>query len=84
MAHVITEACIGAKHKELSCTEICPMNCIHGTVNDEMLYIDPQECIDCGACIPTCPREAIFAEKDVPTNLKRYIQINADYFEVKR
>ncbi len=84
MTHVITAACIGAKHKELSCTEVCPMNCIHGTAADDILYIDPEECIDCGACVPTCPREAILPEAEVPENLEKYIQINADYFKSKR
>lgn len=84
MAHVITASCIGAKHKELSCTEICPMDCIHGTAKDEMLYIDPEECIDCGACVPTCPRGAIFPENGVPEKWRGYIQINADYFKDKK
>jgi len=84
MTHVITGACIGAKHKELSCTEICPMNCIHGTASDDILYIDPEDCIDCGACVPACPRDAIFPEGDVPEKLQQYIQINADYFKGKR
>ncbi len=84
MAHVVTASCIGAKHKELSCTEVCPMDCIHGTAADEILCIDPEQCIDCGACIPACPRGAIFAEADVPEKSKQYIRINADYFKGKR
>ena len=44
--------------------------------DDEMLYIDPDECIDCGACEPACPVTAIFAEDDVPDNMKPYIEIN--------
>ncbi len=84
MTHVITGACIGAKHKELSCTEICPMNCIHGTASDEIFYIDPEECIDCGACVPACPREAIFPEGKVPEKWQGFVQINADYFKNKK
>ncbi len=84
MTHVITAACIGAKHKELSCTEVCPMNCIHGTATDAILYIDPEDCIDCGACVPACPREAIFPAGDIPEKWQDFQQINADYFKDKR
>lgn len=59
------------------------MDCIHGTSNDEMLYIDPEECIDCGACISVCPVKAIFAEDEVPEKWKHFIQINTDYFKDK-
>ncbi len=83
VAHVITAACIGAKHKELSCTEVCPMDCIHGTATDSMLFIDPDACIDCGACVPTCPRAAIYPEQKVPEKWRHIIQINADYFKEK-
>ena len=82
MTHVIAEPCIGVKDK--SCTDVCPMDCIHGTSNDEMLYIDPEECIDCGACVPVCPVRAIFPEGEVPEKWKHFIQTNADYFNDKR
>ena len=48
-----------------------------------MLYIDPDECIDCGACEPACPVNAIFAEDDVPDNFKAYTEINALWFKDK-
>ena len=82
MAYVITDACIGTKDR--SCVDVCPVDCIHdeGDV-DPMLYIDPDECIDCGACEPACPVSAIFAEDDVPDNLKAYIQINAQWYKDK-
>lgn len=82
MAYVIAEPCIGVKDK--SCADVCPMDCIHGSSDDEMLYIDPEDCIDCGACVPVCPVKAIFEESKVPEKWKRYIQINADYFKDKR
>ena len=82
MTYVIAAPCIGVK--DLSCTEVCPMNCIHGTDNDEMLYIDPEECIDCGACVPVCPVKAIFSEDEVPKKWKHFIQTNADYFIDKK
>ncbi len=84
MAHVITASCIGAKDKDRSCTEVCPMDCIHGTAADETLYIDPEECIDCGACVPACPRGAIYAESDVPEKWKHFIQVNANYYKKRR
>jgi len=82
MTHVITEPCIGVKDK--SCADVCPMDCIHGTADDEMLYIDPEECIDCGACIPVCPVRAIFSDDAIPDKWVQFVKINADYFKSKR
>ncbi|MCC6628456.1 MAG: ferredoxin family protein [Chloroflexi bacterium] len=79
MAYIITEACIGTKDK--SCVDVCPVDCIHGTDDDPMLYIDPDECIDCSACEPACPVNAIYFEDDVPADMKKYVQINADYYK---
>jgi NAD-dependent dihydropyrimidine dehydrogenase PreA subunit len=81
MAYIITEACIGTKDQ--SCVDVCPVDCIHGTDDDEQLFIDPDECIDCSACEPACPVNAIYFEDDVPDDLKHYIQINADYYKSK-
>ncbi len=83
MTYVITDACIGTKDR--SCVDVCPVDCIHddGDADDKMLYIDPDECIDCGACEPACPVTAIFAEDDVPDNMKPYTQINAVWFKDK-
>lgn len=84
MAFVITEPCIGTK--DTSCVDVCPVECIHPMKDDErfeeaeQLYIDPDECIDCGACEPECPVEAIFPEDEVPEKWQSYIQKNADYF----
>jgi NAD-dependent dihydropyrimidine dehydrogenase PreA subunit len=82
VAYVITDACIGTKDR--SCVDVCPVDCIHddGDV-DQMLYIDPDECIDCGACEPACPVSAIFAEDDVPDNLKAYTAINSQWYKDK-
>ncbi len=79
MAYVIAEPCIGVKDK--SCVAVCPVDCIHGTDDDEMLYIQPDECIDCGACAPECPVSAIFPLDEVPPQWKSFIQRNADYFK---
>ncbi len=78
MAYIITEPCIGTKDK--SCVDVCPVDCIYGTDEDEQLYIHPDECIDCGACVPECPVEAIFAEEDVPEQWQSYTEKNAAYF----
>ena len=82
MTYVIAEPCIGVKDR--ACIDVCPIDCIHGTDNDEMFYIDPEECIECGACVPVCPVEAIFAKDKVPEKWKHFIQVNAGYFEDKR
>ena len=84
MAYIITEPCIGVK--DLSCVDVCPVDCIHpregadGFKEAEMLYIEPDECIDCGACVPVCPVSAIFAEEDLPTEWAAYTERNAAYF----
>jgi ferredoxin len=77
MAYVITEACIGAK--ERSCIEVCPVDCIYET--NQMLVIDPVECIDCGACEPECPVEAIFFDDAVPSEARAFIAVNAAWKE---
>ena len=79
MPYVIAEPCVDVKDK--SCVEVCPVDCIHGEDSDPQLYINPGECIDCGACEPECPVEAIFEEAAVPAEWKQYTQINADFFD---
>ena len=80
MTYVIAQPCIDVKDK--SCVEVCPVDCIHPTDGEgvTMLYIDPDECIDCGACEPECPVEAIFVEEDLPEEWEHFTKINADYF----
>jgi ferredoxin len=79
VTYVITETCIGSLDK--SCVDVCPVDCIHfeeGT--DRILYINPEECIDCGACEPACPVKAIYPEDAVPENMEPYIKINAVWY----
>jgi len=76
MTYVITEPCIGVKDR--ACVDVCPVDCIYE--DEKMLYIHPDECIDCGACEPECPVNAIFPEEDVPENQKEYTAINKDIF----
>ena len=82
MTYTIAEPCIGTKDK--SCVDVCPVDCIHGADEDPQLYINPDECIDCGACEPVCPVTAIFVDYDVPEQWKDYTQLNADYFKTGR
>jgi ferredoxin len=73
MTYVIAEPCIDIKDR--SCIDVCPVDCIHET--DRMLVIDPEECIDCGACEPECPVEAIFPEDALPDKWEPFVKINA-------
>ena len=72
MPFVVTEPCVKCKFTD--CVEVCPVDCFHEGAN--MLVIDPVECIDCGACVPECPAEAIFLDEDVPAKWKDYIELN--------
>lgn len=79
MAFVITETCIGTQDQ--ACVSVCPVDCIHfepGT--DAMLYINPTDCIDCGACQPACPVNAIFPEGDVPADQRKFVEINSLWY----
>lgn len=87
MAHIITGRCIDVKDQ--SCVEVCPVDCIHpAQVLDgqdacsasPQLYIDPDVCIDCGACVPECPVNAIYYIDDLPAEDAPYIAINAAFF----
>tara|TARA_Y100000996_G_C22489941_1_gene629802 strand:+ start:49 stop:360 length:312 start_codon:yes stop_codon:yes gene_type:complete len=83
MPYYITQTCIDVKDK--SCVEVCPVDCIHPKDGngEPMLYIDPEECIDCGACEPECPVEAIFAEDDIAEDQTQFIEVNTKYFELR-
>jgi ferredoxin len=74
MTFVVTDNCKGCRFTD--CVAVCPVDCFHG--DDDMLYIDPAECIDCGACVPECPVEAIYDETQVPDNQKHWTAINAE------
>jgi ferredoxin len=74
MTFVVTDNCQRCRFTD--CVAVCPVDCFHG--DDEMLYIDPNECIDCGACVPECPVEAIFDETQLPDDKKQWIKVNAE------
>ena len=76
VTYVITLACVDVKDK--SCIEECPVDCIYE--GDRMLYIQPDECVDCGACEPVCPVEAIYYEDDVPQQWAEYYTANVEFF----
>ena len=77
MTHVVAEPCDGCRYTD--CVVVCPVECFYE--GETMLYIHPDECIDCEACVPECPVEAIFHEDDTPEEWQKYIQINADKCE---
>ena len=74
MAHVVTEACINCRHTD--CVETCPVDAFHAGPN--FLVIDPEVCIDCAACVPACPVEAIYIDGDVPGSMHAYVALNAE------
>src|SRR2546430_17355112 len=77
MTYIIAEPCIDIK--DLSCVDVCPVDCIHEF--ERILIIDPEECIDCGACEPECPVEAIFPEDALPEKWNDFVKINYAYGE---
>src|SRR3954467_11286280 len=80
MAHIIAQPCIGTK--DTACVAVCPVDCIHPTKDEatfaeaEMLYIDPDTCIDCGLCVDECPVTAIFPQEDLPAEWADFIEKN--------
>jgi|SRR6187200_2656325 len=85
VAYIICEPCVGTK--DTACVDVCPVDCIHPRKDEpqfqsaEMLYIHPDECIDCGACVPACPVEAIFALDETPEKWTNFIPVNAAFYQ---
>jgi NAD-dependent dihydropyrimidine dehydrogenase PreA subunit len=77
VTYIIAEPCIDIKDR--SCVDVCPVDCIHEFARQ--LIIDPEECIDCGACEPECPVEAIFPEDALPDKWSDFVKINYAYSE---
>ena len=83
MAYVITDTCT----KDELCVQACPVDCIHpkqdeaGFAEATQLFVNPNDCIDCGACVPVCPVSAIFALEDLPEKWSNFTQINTDYYK---
>ena len=94
MTYIITDPCVAVC--DTACVDVCPVDCIHGPVNTEgsgeevkesgfdpegkQLYIDADTCIDCDACVPSCPVDAIFEESEVPDEWKDSIRKNYEFF----
>src|SRR5512140_480312 len=74
MTYVVTENCIKCKH--MDCVEVCPLDCFYEGEN--MLVIHPDECIDCGVCVPECPADAIVPDSD-PAAETRWLTLNATF-----
>ena len=76
MPFVITGACVDVKDR--SCIQVCPVDCIYE--GPDQLFIHPDECIDCGACEPECPVNAIYADDAVPQDAVHFIELNKQFF----
>ena len=82
MAYVITDTCT----KDELCVEACPVDCIHpkkdeaGFEEAPQLYVNPVDCIDCGACVPVCPTNSMFVLEELPAESVRFAEINAAHF----
>lgn len=72
MTYLVTENCIKCKHTD--CVDVCPVDCFHEGPN--FLVIDPDECIDCGVCVPECPIDAIVPGNDANTDTEKWLEIN--------
>lgn len=88
MTYIIAQPCVDVRDR--GCVDVCPVDCIYEVEDTElsegdeaykpMLYIHPEECIDCGACEPECPVEAIFPEDEVPDDMQDFIVYNYKAF----
>jgi len=82
MAHVIVDTCT----KDQLCVDACPNGSIHptsdeaGFENEPQMYINPEECIDCGACISVCPTNSIYPVEELPEDKAEFVAKNAAYF----
>jgi len=83
MPYAITDTCI----KDLLCVDVCPTDCIHPKKDEPdfeaaaQLYVDPEGCIDCGACVPVCTSDSIAAVDDLPEEKKQFIEKNGAYYK---
>jgi len=73
MTYVVTDVCIKCKYTD--CVEVCPIDCFYEGKN--MLVINPDECIDCGVCLPECPVDAIVADSD--PRAEKFLELNREY-----
>ena len=78
MSFVVTEPCFSCKYTD--CVVVCPVDCFHE--GEQMLFIDPEECIDCGNCVAECPVDAIFRAEEIPDQWREFIPLNAEMSRV--
>jgi len=74
MTYVVAEPCVNCRYTD--CALVCPVEAFH--LDDDMLVINPETCIDCDACVPECPVEAVFAEASVPAEWSSFTPLNAE------
>src|SRR5258708_19615267 len=74
MTYVVAEPCVNCRYTD--CAIPCPVEAFH--LDDDMLVINPETCIDCDACVPECPVEAVFAEDKVPAEWSHFTAMNAE------
>ena len=82
MSFIIGKKCVSTC--DTACVDVCPVDCIYTTDNEDQYYINPEECIDCAACEPVCPVTAIFSEDEVPEEWDKYSDLNYTYFGQER
>jgi ferredoxin len=76
MTYLVVDNCVKCKHTD--CVSVCPVDCFYEGEN--MLVINPAECIDCGVCVPECPVDAIVADSDLPEPERtKWLEINTEY-----
>ena len=74
MTYVVCEPCVNCRYTD--CVVVCPVEAFH--LDDNAVWINPETCIDCDACVPECPVEAIFSEANTPAQWTSYVQLNAE------
>lgn len=74
MSYIVTQHCVDCKYTD--CVAVCPVDAFHEGAR--ILYINPDTCVNCDACVPACPVEAIYSEENLPAKFQSYIQINID------
>src|SRR5438445_11079965 len=74
MTYVVTQHCVDCKYTD--CVTVCPVDAFHESAR--MVYINPDTCVNCDACVPACPVEAIFSEENLPSKFQHYLQVNIE------